>query len=64
MEDESLGTDEAFVMDKAAVMRQFEIGYQALGAEFAKGDSKSSSCVCDLRHASAGPHGRISRNTD
>lgn len=54
MEDDSLGTDEAFVMDKAAVMRQFEIGYQALGTEFAKGDSKSFSCVGDLRQTSAG----------
>lgn len=49
VEDESLGTDEALVMDKAAVTRQFEIGYQALGAEFAKGDSKSTFCVCNLR---------------
>lgn len=44
MEDGTLGSDEAIVMDKAAVTRQFEIGYQVLGAEFAKGDSKSS-CI-------------------
>ncbi|CAA9965343.1 hypothetical protein PTMSG1_08702 [Pyrenophora teres f. maculata] len=36
--DERLGSDEAFVTDKAAVTRQFDIGYQALGAEFAMGD--------------------------
>ena len=36
--DERLGSDEAFVTDKAAVTRQFDIGYQAVGAEFAMGD--------------------------
>lgn len=36
--DERLGSDEAFATDKAAVTRQFDIGYQALGAEFAMGD--------------------------
>ena len=30
-------------MDKAAVTRQFEIGYQALGAEFAVGDGEFNS---------------------
>ncbi|KAF2819897.1 hypothetical protein CC86DRAFT_121970 [Ophiobolus disseminans] len=38
VEDGSLGKDEDLVMDKAAVTRQFEIGYQKIGAEFAVGD--------------------------
>lgn len=29
------------MVDKAAVTRQFELGYQAIGAEFAMGDGRS-----------------------
>lgn len=39
--DEALGSDEAIVMDKAAVTRQFEIGKEAVGSDFTNGDSKS-----------------------
>jgi hypothetical protein len=38
--DERLGSDEAIVTDKAVVTRQFDIGYQTMGAEFAMGDGK------------------------
>lgn len=38
VEDEDLGRDEDLVMDKAAVTRQFEIGFQKIGALFALGD--------------------------
>jgi hypothetical protein len=38
VEDESLGKDEDLVMDKAAVTRQFEIGFQKIGVQFAVGD--------------------------
>jgi hypothetical protein len=38
VEDENLGKDEDLVMDKAAVTRQFEIGFQKIGAQFAVGD--------------------------
>ena len=38
VQDEALGSDEAILMDKAAVKRQFEIGTQALGVDFAIGD--------------------------
>ncbi|KAF1841675.1 uncharacterized protein K460DRAFT_171102 [Cucurbitaria berberidis CBS 394.84] len=40
VEDGRLGSDEALVMDKVAVSRQFENGYQALGAQFAMGDGE------------------------
>ena len=40
--DEKLGSDEAIAMDKEAVTRQFEVGYQAVGAEFAMGDGMFS----------------------
>jgi hypothetical protein len=40
VKDERLGSDEAIVTDKAVVTRQFEIGYQTMGAEFAVGDGK------------------------
>ena len=43
VKDERLGSDESIGIDTAAVTRQFEIGYQALGTEFAIGDGKSSS---------------------
>jgi hypothetical protein len=43
VKDERLGSDESIGMDTAKVTRQFEIGYQALGTEFAIGDGKSSS---------------------
>ncbi|KAL6705894.1 hypothetical protein ACN47E_006354 [Coniothyrium glycines] len=36
--DETLGSDETIVEDKIAVKKQFEIGSQALGNEFAVGD--------------------------
>lgn len=36
--DGRLGSDEAIVLDKAAVTRQFEIGHQAIGADFVVGD--------------------------
>jgi len=42
VKDEELGSDEAIVMDKAAVTRQFELGHERLGTEFAKGDGMSS----------------------
>lgn len=38
VKDERLGSDEAIVTDKAVVMRQMDIGCEALGAEFAMGD--------------------------
>jgi hypothetical protein len=38
VEDESLGKDEDLMMDKAAVTRQFEIGFHRVGAGFAIGD--------------------------
>ncbi|KAH6518189.1 hypothetical protein HBI81_176050 [Parastagonospora nodorum] len=41
VEDENLGRDEDLVMDKAAVTRQFEIGFQKIGALFAVGDIQS-----------------------
>ena len=40
VEDETFGKDEDLVMDKAAVTRQFEIGFQKTGVQFAIGDSK------------------------
>jgi hypothetical protein len=41
VEDETLGKDEDLVMDKAAVTRQFEIGFQKAGVQFAIGDGMS-----------------------
>ena len=41
VEDERLGSDDTIVLDKAAVTRQFENGYQALGVDFAIGDGTS-----------------------
>ena len=38
VEDETLGKDEDLVMDKAAVTRQFEIGFRKTGVQFAIGD--------------------------
>ncbi|RYN68198.1 hypothetical protein AA0117_g11350 [Alternaria alternata] len=38
VKDERLGSDEAIVTDKAVVTRQFDIGYQTIGVEFAEGD--------------------------
>ena len=38
VEDDELGTDESIVLDKAAVTRQFEIGFQDIGGQFAIGD--------------------------
>jgi hypothetical protein len=43
VEDESVGKDEGLVMDKTAVTRQFEMGYQKMGSEFAVGDGKQQS---------------------
>jgi hypothetical protein len=40
VEEDGLASDAGIVMDKAAVMRQFEIGYEALGVDFAVGDGK------------------------
>ena len=40
VKDERLGSDEAIVTDKAVVTRQFDIGYQTIGVEFAEGDGK------------------------
>lgn len=40
IEDDILGKDEDLVMDKAAVTRQFEIGFQKIGAQFAVGDGR------------------------
>ncbi|CAO2657307.1 Nn.00g034330.m01.CDS01 [Neocucurbitaria sp. VM-36] len=45
VDDGRLGSDEALIMDKAAVTRQFEIGYQALGTEFAVGDVLSQTAL-------------------
>lgn len=39
VEDDQLGKEEDLLMDKAAVTRQFEIGFQKVGAQFAIGDS-------------------------
>ncbi|KAF1913614.1 hypothetical protein BDU57DRAFT_589254 [Ampelomyces quisqualis] len=41
VEDDQLGKAEDLVMDKAAVTRQFEIGFQKVGAQFAIGDVPS-----------------------
>ncbi len=41
VEEDEFGSDEMIVMDKAAVTRQFEIGVQAMGTEFAVGDGMS-----------------------
>ncbi|KAH8693316.1 hypothetical protein GQ44DRAFT_719687 [Phaeosphaeriaceae sp. PMI808] len=38
VEDEDLAEDEDLVMDKEAITRQFKIGYQKLGSQFAIGD--------------------------
>ena len=51
VEDEEFGSDEAIVMDKAAVTRQFEIGYQTLGSDFAVGDGMRLQCGKGLRSA-------------
>ncbi|KAH7402695.1 hypothetical protein BKA66DRAFT_449303 [Pyrenochaeta sp. MPI-SDFR-AT-0127] len=45
VEDERLYSEEAIMMDKAAVTRQFELGYQAIGAEFAMGDILSHTAL-------------------
>jgi hypothetical protein len=42
VEEDGLASDAGIVMDKAAVMRQFEIGYETLGVEFAVGDGMST----------------------
>ncbi|KAH7405880.1 hypothetical protein DE146DRAFT_630581 [Phaeosphaeria sp. MPI-PUGE-AT-0046c] len=39
VEDETVGKDEDLVMDKAAVTRQFEIGFQKAGVQFAVGNA-------------------------
>ncbi|KAJ4374195.1 hypothetical protein N0V83_002936 [Neocucurbitaria cava] len=49
VDDGRLGSDEALVMDKAAVTRQFEIGYQALGIDFAIGDGMCYGFCIGLR---------------
>jgi hypothetical protein len=38
VDDEDARGDESLVLDKAAVTRQFEIGFQTVGAQFAIGD--------------------------
>jgi hypothetical protein len=38
VEDDELSTDEGIVLDKAAVTRQFENGFQDIGGQFAIGD--------------------------
>jgi len=40
---ENLGHEEKILMDKAAVKRQFDLGYLKFGTEFATGDSKQPS---------------------
>lgn len=40
VKDDELGSDAAIALDKAAVKRQFEIGFEMLDAEFANGDGK------------------------
>jgi len=39
--EDDLSTDDSIVLDKAAVTRQFEIGYQDIGSPFAVGDGKT-----------------------
>lgn len=43
--DERLGSEEAIMTDKATMVRQFEIGYHAMGTEFAMGDGMHFSAV-------------------
>ncbi|KAF1831846.1 hypothetical protein BDW02DRAFT_581755 [Decorospora gaudefroyi] len=45
VKDESLGSDEAIVLDKIAVTQRFEDGYRALGEEFAMGDATSHTAL-------------------
>ncbi|CAN9309122.1 unnamed protein product [Alternaria alternata] len=45
VKDERLGSDEAIVTDKAVVTRQFDIGYQTIGVEFAEGDALQSQII-------------------
>jgi hypothetical protein len=49
VEDDRLGSDGVIAMDRAAVTRQFEIGYQILGTEFAVGDGMWSCSSCGPR---------------
>lgn len=43
--DERLGSEEAIMTDRKAVVRQFEMGYHAMGSEFAMGDGMLFSIV-------------------
>ncbi|KAF2031244.1 hypothetical protein EK21DRAFT_63603, partial [Setomelanomma holmii] len=45
IEDEDLGKEEDLAMDRAAVTRQFEIGLQKVGPEFAMGDVFSQTAL-------------------
>lgn len=54
VEDENLGRDEDLVMDKAAVTRQFEIGFQNIGALFAVGDGMLDETTYSTRNSLTG----------
>ncbi|KAF2709558.1 hypothetical protein K504DRAFT_277257 [Pleomassaria siparia CBS 279.74] len=45
VEDDELQTDESIVLDKAAVTRQFEIGFQDIGSLFSVGDVFSQTAL-------------------
>jgi hypothetical protein len=42
VDEDDVRGDESLVLDKAAVTRQFEIGFQEVGAQFAVGDGMST----------------------
>lgn len=45
VDDEKIANDESIVFDKAAVTREFEIGYQDIGSQFAIGDVVSQTAL-------------------
>lgn len=45
VDEESLGSDEGVVLDKSAVTREFELGFQGIGAQFAIGDVVSQTAL-------------------
>ncbi|KAF2877017.1 hypothetical protein BDV95DRAFT_643736, partial [Massariosphaeria phaeospora] len=55
--------EEAIVMDKAAVTRQFEIGFQDVGAQYAVGDASASTALVKSRHDSHAQDDRYSAQT-
>ena len=40
VDEESFGSDEGVVLDRTAVTREYELGFQDIGAQFAVGDGK------------------------